>query len=170
MIWLSLLFALLFPIKKLLPLLKCGATYLLQVCSAVDDLEWLPARDLIHQILGLVADLEVRGPMKGHNLISTNAMQISLSYVKTSAEVQTLKGNHPTGNNKYPADQVNKVVLQFPSHVVRGAIVHKTPPIPGKKKPDIPFSQLTKDVQELIKEAEGKPTEELVSHSINDSC
>jgi hypothetical protein len=162
-------FALLLSIEQLLPLLKCGATYLQHVCNAVDDLQLLPARDLIHQILGLVAGLEAIGPMRNHNVISTKAMQTIASYVKTSETVKTLKQLRPMGNNKYPEAEVNKAASEFPSHVVRGVIVQDTPAIPGKKKPQIPYKELSEDVQQLIQEAHGKPAAVVVSHSINTS-
>ena len=140
------------------------------VCTAVQELDWLPARDLIHQMLKLVAGLDAasKKQLRGKKVISTNAMQTVISYVKTSESVQQLKTHHPTGEELYPDPEVQEVASEFPSHIVRGVIVHASSDAnPGKTPlPQIKFGDLTDQVQQRIRSARGKPIEDLVSHSI----
>lgn len=146
----------------MLPLLTMGRTYLHQLCTAVDELDWLSARHLLLNMARTISEVAAVGGQK-NKLINTKVMQTAVSYFKTSTEVKNLGAAHMAADQQYDGDKMTDIYKELPSHIARALVAHAS----GSEESSLPglkFESLPVDAQKAIRDATGKTSgDELVS-------
>lgn len=146
----------------MLPLLTMDPTYLHQLCTAVDQLDWLSARHLLLNMVKTISEVVAVGGHK-NKLITTKVMQTAVSYFKASTVVKELGAAHVAADQEYDGVKMNDIYEELPSHIARAVVAHDSGS-PNNTLPGLKFESLPLAAQKVIQDAKGKTTgAELVS-------